>query len=194
MKTFTKALGKTGVAAAVAGAMAVSSASPAAARDHKDGIDAGDVIAGALIIGGIAAIASAVDKDDRHYRDRRYRDRRYDDRRDVRRGGSRRAVESCVRAAERDARRYGYNYADVTQIRDVERTRYGWRVKGRIEVGGARGYGNRYGHRDRYRDDRGFYNAKFGRHNRRGYDQGRFTCQIERGRVNYVDFNNIRGL
>lgn len=183
MKTFTKALGKTGVAAAVAGAMAVSSASPAAARDHKDGIDAGDVIAGALIIGGIAAIASAVDKDDRHYRDRRYRDRR-----DVRRGGSRRAVESCVRSAERDARRYGYNYADVTQIRDVERTRYGWRVKGRIEVQGSRGY------RDGYRGDRGFYNAKFGRHNRRGYDQGRFTCRIERGRVNYLDFDNIRGL
>lgn len=192
MKTFTKALGKTGVATAVAGAMAVSSASPAAARDHKDGIDAGDVIAGALIIGGIAAIASAVDKDDRHYRDRRYRDRR-----DVRRGGSRRAVERCVRAAERDARRYGYNYADVTQIRDVERTRYGWRVKGRIVVDGARGYrGNRgnYGYRngDRYRGD--YHRSGYGRGHNRGYDKGRFTCRIERGRVNYVDFKNIRGL
>ena len=190
MKTFTKALGKTGVATAVAGAMAVSSASPAAARDHKDGIDAGDVIAGALIIGGIAAIASAVDKDDRRYRDRRYRDNN----RQVRRGGSRRAVERCVRAAERDARRYGYNYADVTQIRDVERTRYGWRVKGRIAVDGSRGYRGKKGYRsgNRYRGD--YHRSGYGRGYNRGYDKGRFTCRVERGRVNYVDFKNIRGL
>lgn len=193
MKTLTKALGKTGVATAVAGAMAVSSASPAAARDrHHDGIDAGDVIAGALIIGGIAAVAAAVDgKRDRHYRGGRY----YDDRRGYRRGGPRRAVKRCVRAAERDARRYGYNYADVTQIRDVERTRYGWRVKGRIEVNGSRGYrsGRGYGYRNdrRYRD--GYHNAGYGRYNR-GYDRGRFTCRIEDGRVNYVNFKNIRGL
>ena len=188
MKTLTQALGKTGVAAAVAGAMAVSSASPAAARDrHHDRIDAGDVIAGALIIGGIAAVASAVGKKDRgYYGDRHYRDRNY------RRGGPRRAVERCVRAAERDARRYGYGYADVTQIRDVKRTRYGWRVKGRIEVDGSRGYGNRYGYRNNRRyDDRGFYNSRFGRG---GYDRGKFTCQIEGRRVNYVDFKGIRGL
>ena len=45
---------------ATTGAMLVT-ALPADARSyrrHHDGIDAGDVIAGALIIGGIAAVAS----------------------------------------------------------------------------------------------------------------------------------------
>ena len=51
MKTISKAL----IGTVAAGAMALS-ASPAAARDrHDDGIDAGDIIAGALVIGGIAA-------------------------------------------------------------------------------------------------------------------------------------------
>ena len=57
MQTVTKAL----VGSAVAGAMALTAATPAAAqyRERDRGIDAGDVIAGALIIGGIAAVASA---------------------------------------------------------------------------------------------------------------------------------------
>lgn len=173
-KTFTK--GALGTVAA--GAMALASASPAMASDrHRDrGIDAGDVIAGAVIIGGIAAIAGAFDndRDDRRYRDRRYRDRRYDNRYNDRysyRGNGRHAVEQCVRAAERQARRYGgYRYADVTEIRDVDRTRYGLRVKGRIVV---EGNGYRRG---------------------RGYDRGKFTCYADgRGRPQ-IDFDNIRGL
>ncbi len=44
---------------------------------HRDRIDGGDVLAGILIIGGIAAIAGAASK---NARDRRYDDRRYDDR------------------------------------------------------------------------------------------------------------------
>ncbi|HEU4651964.1 MAG TPA: hypothetical protein VFS49_11185, partial [Croceibacterium sp.] len=60
MKSITKAL----VGTVAAGAMAMGSAAPAQAqyRDRyrdRDGIDVGDVIAGALIIGGIAAVASA---------------------------------------------------------------------------------------------------------------------------------------
>ena len=60
MKNMSKAL----VGTVAAGAMAMASASPAMAQsryDHRDrdGIDAGDIIAGALIIGGIAAVASA---------------------------------------------------------------------------------------------------------------------------------------
>lgn len=43
---------------------------------HRDRIDAGDVLTGILIIGGIAAIASAASSSDRN------RDRRRDDRRD----------------------------------------------------------------------------------------------------------------
>lgn len=187
MKIISKAL----VGTVAAGAMAMTSAAPAFARDRdRGGVDAGDIIAGAVILGGIAAIASAAGKRDRY--DDRYRGR-YDDRRYgyERRGNGRRAVEQCVRAAERDARRSGYRFADVTQIRDVDRTRYGWRVKGRIQVDGSRGY-NRY---DRY--DRGSRYNRNDRYDRRGYrgsDNGRFTCDISRGRVVGLDYRGIRGL
>ena len=179
MTDLKKTITKGALGTVAAGAMALASATPAAASDrHRDrGIDAGDVIAGAVIIGGIAALAGAFDNDrDDRYRDRRYRDRRYDDRYAYRgRGAGQRAVERCVRAAENQARRFGgYRYADVTEIRDVDRTRYGARIKGRIQVEGFRGRGYGYGNR--------------------GYDQGRFTCYLDgRGRPQ-VEFSGIRGL
>lgn len=68
-------------AAALAVASALSLATPATARDwHRgrgDGIDGGDIFAGLLVIGGIAAIAAAASKSkrDREAReDERYRD------------------------------------------------------------------------------------------------------------------------
>lgn len=65
-------------AVAIAAAAVLSmSASPVFARSwhHRDrGLDAGDVIAGVLIIGGIAAVASAASKSNR---DGRYRNRDY---------------------------------------------------------------------------------------------------------------------
>ncbi|MEL7446600.1 MAG: hypothetical protein AAGK02_12440 [Pseudomonadota bacterium] len=180
MTNLKKTIAKGTLGTVAAGAMALASANPAMARDRNDKIDAGDVIAGALIIGGIAAIASAASKDrDRHYRhDTRYRDRGdyrgYNNRgyyKNSRRGGSRVAVEKCVNAAERQARRFGgFRYADVTQIRDVDRTRNGYRVKGRIVVDGARGYG------------------------RNSYDRGRFTCWTDGYGRPQVDFKNVRGL
>lgn len=177
MKTVSKAL----IGTVAAGAMAVSAATPAMARDYdRDGISAGDIIAGAVILGGIAAVAGAIgnnrdgyDRGDYRYRDQRYRGDRW-----AAQGNPRSAVERCVNAAERQARRYGYRYADVTQIRDVDDTRYGWRVKGNLVVDGQRGY-NRYDRYDRY--------------DRRS-DSGSFTCKIERGRVVDIDFNGIRGL
>lgn len=168
-KTITKAtLGA--IATGAVGAMALASATPAMANDrHRDrGIDAGDVIAGAVVIGGIAALAGAFDGN----RDRRFNDRRFNNVNNFRgRGGGQRAIERCIRVAERQARRFGgYRFADVTQIRDVDRTRLGWRVKGRMEVQGQRGF-------------RG-----------RDFDRGRFTCFIEgRGRPD-IDFRGIRGL
>ena len=183
MTDLKKTLTKGALGTVAAGAMALASATPAAASDrHRDrGVDAGDVIAGAVIIGGIAALAGAFDgKRDRRYRDRHYNDRRYDNRRYNsnhynNRGGGQRAVERCVRVAERQARRFGgYRYADVTQIRDVERTRYGWKVKGRIEVQGLQGRGHGYGNQ--------------------GYDRGRFTCYFDRGNRPQIDFRSIRGL
>lgn len=67
-------------ALALASAAALSlTATPAMARHwHRDrGIDAGDVLAGVLIIGGIAAVASAASKSNRtsDARDYRYPDR-----------------------------------------------------------------------------------------------------------------------
>ncbi|KPL67969.1 hypothetical protein SZ64_07460 [Erythrobacter sp. SG61-1L] len=192
MKTITKGL----VGTVAAGAVAMASVSPAYARNgHDDRIDAGDVIAGALIIGGIAAIAAAASDNDRGYdrgydRDRRgYDDRYYGDRRG---GSAREAVEQCVRAAERQASRYSYGgRADVTDIRDIDRTRDGYRVKGRIAV-------NTRGHDWRRGDNRygnGWSGDYRGWNNRlSGYDSGKFTCKVRYGRVVDVDYSGIRGL
>ena len=115
-------------------------------RGHHDDIDAGDVFAGLLIIGGIAAIASAASKADRpqrqsvpspDYRDPapRYGDR--DDRpswqegRAVGSGAGRGidgAVDACVGEVERGTRR-------VDTVDGVRRDQNGWRVDGRVRTG-----------------------------------------------------------
>ena len=190
MKTLSKALAKGTIATVAAGAMAMTSASPAYARDrHDDGIDAGDVIAGALIIGGIAAVASSIGKD-RGYDYRTngygYDDYRYGDRYDNNRyGNSRQAVEQCVNAAERNANRYSYGgRSKVTDIRKVDRKSYGYKVEGRIAVNTRsndwrRGWGNDYrGYDNRYS----------------GYDSGKFKCEVRYGRVTDLDYSGIRGL
>lgn len=191
MNSFTKAL----VGTVAAGAVAVSSA-PAFARDghHGDGIDAGEVIAGALVIGGIAAIAASAGGRDYGYERAGYYDDygRYDGyRRDWRGGNPRGAVERCVNAAERNASLYGYGRADVTDIRDVRRFRYGYEVRGRIAVNGmGRGWrqGDGYYGRGWNGDYRGWNSSL------RGYDSGRFRCRVEHGRVVEIDFDGIRGL
>lgn len=181
-----KTFAKRGIATAAIGAMALASATPALAQnydhDDNDGISAGDVIAGAVILGGIAVLAGAIggDDDDRYYNnDRNYNDGRYynNNRGDryAGRGNPRQAVAQCVSVARNEARRYGYRQARVTEIRNVNDTRYGWRVKGQIVV------------------DDGYRGGRYDR-NRRGGDRGRFTCDVQRGRVTGLDFNNIRGL
>lgn len=190
MTKTTKVFAKGGIATAAVGAMALAGATPAqAGHRDRDGISAGDIIAGAVILGGIAAIASAASKDRyRGYDDRdRYRESYYG-------GGSpRSAVERCVNAVERDARRSGYRFADVTQIRDVDDTRYGWRVQGRLVVDGNRHNGNRYDRYDGYdrhdRYDRGDRDDRFG-----SADAGKFTCYVERGRVSDINYSGIRRL
>jgi hypothetical protein len=176
MQSFTKAA----LCTAAAGAMAFTTAAPADAQRYRDrdndGISAGEVIAGALIIGGIAAIASAGDRDRDRYRDNRYRDNYYRSN-----GNPRRAIHKCVRVAENQARRAGYRYANVVDINRVRDTRRGWNITGRIEVDGARGY----------RDQRRGYDRRG--YNRRG-DSGRFSCEIRRGRVVDIDYRGIRGL
>jgi hypothetical protein len=148
-------------AGALAAAAALSlAATPAMARGwhhHHDGIDAGDVFGGLLIVGGIAAIAAAVSnsnkdrraRDDERYRDyrdyrddgyrevppQRYRDdRSYDDDRDGpssswRSGvGDDGAVDACVGEVERGDR-------SIDSIDSVSREGDGWRVEGRVRGG-----------------------------------------------------------
>lgn len=74
------------------------------------------------------------------------------------------AVDRCVRAVEYRASRFGR--ADVTAIRDVDRTRYGYRVKGKLAV--VNGY--------RYNRD---------------VDRGNFTCVIDGRGAPLIDIDNI---
>jgi len=191
-------LSKAVIGTVAAGAMALTSAAPAMARDrHGDGIGAGEVIAGALIIGGIAAIASAASNDrdrdrDRYGYDNTYSRYGYRDRNDYnRRGDPRQDVEMCVRTAERAAQRSSYGRANVTDIRDIDRTSGGYNIKGRIAV-------NNMGRS--WRSGDGYYGRGWGGDYRgwnqryRGYDAGSFTCKVRYGRVVDIDFKNIRGL
>ncbi|WDA40316.1 hypothetical protein [Erythrobacter sp. BLCC-B19] len=158
--------------AVAATALTAASVTPAQARDRdRDGISAGEIIAGAVVIGGIAALAGAFDGD----RDRdRWDDRGRWDRGDRWdrggygfAGGPRAAVDRCVRAAENQARRFGgYRYADVIDVRDIDRTRDGFRVRGRIDVGGG-------------------WNRN---------DRGNFTCRLDGRGAPLIDFSGIRGL
>ena len=182
MKSITKAL----VGTVAAGAMAMTAAAPAQAqfrdRDRRgDGIDAGDIIAGALIIGGIAAVATAVGRNNRGYNDGYYNNGyNYN-----RSGDSRQAVEQCVYAAEQNASRYSRRGgAQVTDIRNIDRKRDGYTVKGRIAVD----TGNRNWRQGWGNDYRGWNN------NYQGYDAGRFTCRVSYGRVVDLDYSGVRGL
>ena len=76
-----------------------------------------------------------------------------------------------MRAAENQARRFGgYRFADVIDVRDVDRRRFGFRIEGRIEVGDG------------------------GRWGGRGYDRGRFTCRLDGRGAPLINFDGIRGL
>lgn len=219
MKTLSKAM----VGTVAAGAMAIASATPALA-DHRDGnhdgISAGEIIAGALIIGGIAAVAGAADNDRDRGRDYRYdragypyggdyeNGRGYGDGRGYDndrghgrgwghgrggwRGGSpRSAIERCVRAAESEASRHSYGRADVTDIRSVRERRDGYEVRGRIAVN-TRGHHWRNGDR-RYGDGWGG-DYRGWNEGHRGYDSGSFSCRVEYGRITHLDIDGIRGL
>ncbi len=113
---------------------------------HDRGISAGDVFAGILIIGGIAAIASAASKSDRDRRareqDRDYRypdstyrgdqSQRYGNERDSGYRPSARsidgAVDTCVNEVERSNNR-------VDTVDSAARDGEGWRIAGRTGNG-----------------------------------------------------------
>jgi hypothetical protein len=212
MKILTKSLLSAGAAAAAL----VGVASPAiAAHGNRDSINAGDIIAGALIIGGLAAVLSGDDRYDNGRNDdgRGYRGGRdgsgygYDNR-----GNGRDAVNRCVATAERWASRYGQ--ADVTEVRDIDRTRYGYKISGNLVLrdgwrgndgrgyeGRGRGDDHERNERGRehggawnnYRgdDDRGYGYGRGGNGYNRGYDKGRFTCYVEQGRVVDIRYSGL---
>lgn len=148
-----------GAAKALAAVAALTmTASPVMARDwyggrhwHKrDRIDTGDVLAGVLVIGGIAAIASAASSASKAKREADYRypdardnrdyrgaddNRGYGEPRDDRYAPSGRsaealngAVDACVGEVERGSRQ-------VDTVDNVSRTMDGYRVEGRIGNG-----------------------------------------------------------
>ena len=67
----------------------------------------------------------------------------------------------------------------MTDIRDVDAKRDGYRVKGTIIVNERNGgWGRDYNYR----------------YSGRNYDSGRFTCDVRYGRVVDLDYSGIRGL
>lgn len=82
------------------------------------------------------------------------------------------AKERCVIAAEGYARGVGFRYAKVTQIIEVERTRFGVLFEGRISLKGPRGYLRL-----------------------RGFNRGKFTCYNDDHphRRPLVDLSGVRG-
>lgn len=100
-------------------------------RRHRGGVDAGDVIGGLLVIGAIAAVASAVSKPSQP----RSYPAQYPQRPGDYRGGSRYAggqgidgaADMCVREIERNVR--------VDSVDSVERSGSGWRVSGSLYNG-----------------------------------------------------------
>ena len=160
-----KAISKTMLGAGAAAVAALSFAAPAEAqyRDRyrdRGGVDAGDILTGVAILGGIAAITSAMGRDDSRYGygyGNRYR------------GNYNYAVQSCAREAQRMGR-------GQVQILDVDRTgsdRY--RVRGIVQAG----YGG-YGGYDRGYDRR--YDRGYG-----SYGRDDFTC-VARGNGRITDF------
>lgn len=115
-------------------------------RHHNDGIDGGDILAGVLIIGGIAAIASAASKskkererqDDYRYPDRQTAPQRdgsagygQDDRPEWREGnGINSAVDRCLDEVQRGSTK-------VDGVDSVNRDGQGWRVAGQTGSGGS---------------------------------------------------------
>ena len=101
------------IGGAAAVALLVTAAAPAQAghwrHHHHDDVDAGDVVAGAVIVGGIAAIASAITQGNRQKQDA--------------------AVEGCSTEAEN---RTG---GRVAEILHVGKSKGYYTIDGRLQLG-----------------------------------------------------------
>ena len=161
MKAVSKFLIASGAAA-----MTLAAAAPAEAqyryRNRDRGIDAGDVITGVAILGGIAAITAAIGNDGNRYgygNRYRYRD----------------GYSTAVNACGYEAQRYGRGRVQITDVN--RRGNDSYRVRGVI----TGGY-------DRY--DRGYdrrYDRDYGRYDYDRGDRDGFTCTA-RGNGRITDF------
>lgn len=97
---------------------------------HRRGVDAGDVIAGVVVVGALAALLSSSNNRDRDRRDDRHERVRYDDRRD--RGYESRGIESAVDMCV-DQVEYRDNRAE--NVDGADRTTSGWNVSGTLSDG-----------------------------------------------------------
>jgi hypothetical protein len=100
-------------------------------RRHRGGIDAGDVVAGVLVLGAIAAIAGAADSDNDRRRQRAepYREPMREPARGYQSSrGIDSAVGMCVDQIERGSDR-------VDSVDNAARTADGWRVSGALDSG-----------------------------------------------------------
>lgn len=138
-------------------------------RRDRGGVDVGDVLAGVLILGTIAAVASAAsqDRDDTHY------PADYPDQRPRYPGEQSRgldtAVDMCVDEIER-----GQDYVD--SVDNVSRTAEGWYVSGSIENGAT--FDCRIDNDGRIRlIDFGRYNASYD--DRQSYDDRPSYTEVE---------------
>lgn len=140
MKTFSKGM----IGAALAAMVTVTAAAPAEARPyyrhHDNGIDAGDVIAGVAIIGGIAAIASAIGSSNRDRYDDRYDRSSYGYGYGNRGYGEGAAVSAC----SAEAARFGRGQVRITDV--DRRGNDSFRVRGIIDGNGGGYYGGGYGY------------------------------------------------
>lgn len=152
-------LKKSRIATVLASLAVVSLAAPPAMANHRnwgswgrhrDRVDAGDVIAGILILGGIAAVASAASKNKRRDQEYRYPANNYPQRertsgdyaedRDERDDRSERqgwregtgiddAINRCMDEVSRGSTK-------IEEVDSVNRDGDGWRVQGRTDGGG----------------------------------------------------------
>ena len=175
-----KAVSKFFVGVGTAAMLSLSLATPALARhddryrrDHGR-IDVGDVVVGALVLGGVAAVANSASRGYGYDRDGRYGRYGYGNRYA---GSERAAVSACAREAERESSRYSHGYGRVYDITDVDRDDGYYRVRGRMQVENRGDW-----RRDRDWDDR---NRSYDR-----YDNVSFSCVARGGRVYDVRIND----
>lgn len=166
----------TGVTAAAL--MTTGMAAPASAQysdpyRKNGGISTSDIITGVAILGGIAAVASAIGRGNNGV----YNNGRYPSTYGYGTGyGEQAAVDACsYEAQRRGGGGYNNSYGNArAQITDVRRSSNSYRVRGVIDAG--------YNNNDVY--NRGVYN--------RGYNQRvGFTCKArDDGRITSFKLNN----